>query len=56
MDVLDIAQPRCPNCGTVMRGHPRGFVCACGHVEDHGAELDAVVIPPDFDGPTLHGG
>lgn len=50
-------QPRCPSCGTVMRDHPKGFICGgCEHLEDHAAELDAVVIPPDFDGPAILGG
>lgn len=49
----ELAQPRCPNCATVMRDHPRGFVCACGHLEDHAAELAAVQIPPEFDGADL---
>ncbi|MFF2631944.1 hypothetical protein ACFVR6_03585 [Microbacterium sp. NPDC058021] len=27
----DVAQPRCPECGTVLRHAPKGFVCAtCG--------------------------
>lgn len=57
MEDLDITQPRCPACGTVMRDDPRGFRCAgCGHVDDHAAELAAVIIPPEFDGPAIQGG
>lgn len=53
----DLAQPRCPHCGTVLRDHPAGFRCGgCGHLEDHTAELDAVAIPPEFDGPSIQGG
>ena len=56
MDDLDV-QPRCPHCGTVMLDDRRGFWCEqCRHLEDHSAELDAVVIPPEFDGPTIRGG
>ncbi|WP_433584534.1 hypothetical protein [Microbacterium hydrocarbonoxydans] len=51
----DLAQPRCPRCDTVMRDHPRGFLCGgCGHLADHSAELSAVRIPPAFDGPDIH--
>lgn len=39
-----------------MRDDAVGFRCACGHVEDISAELEAVVIPPDFDGPGILGG
>lgn len=57
-DVLggtQMGQPSCPHCGTVMRDDPLGFVRGgCGHVDDRSAELDAVEIPPDFDGPDIH--
>ncbi|MFK4760281.1 hypothetical protein ACI3KS_05035 [Microbacterium sp. ZW T5_45] len=50
-------QPHCPNCGTVMREHARGFRCGgCGHVIDISDELATVVVPPEFDGPGIHGG
>lgn len=40
-----------------MRDHPKGYRCGgCGHVEDHSAEFDAIVKPPEFDGPSIHGG
>lgn len=53
----ELAQPRCPECSVVMRDDPRGFRCpACGHLDDHAAELEAVILPPDFDGPGIHGG
>lgn len=40
-----------------MAEHPRGFWCAtCQHLEDHSAELTAVIVPPDFDGPSIRGG
>jgi len=57
MDDLAIAQPHCPDCGVAFRDHPRGFYCPeCGRLDDHSAEMDAVVIPPEFDGPSIHGG
>lgn len=57
MDDVGIVQPRCPECGTVMRDDPRGFHCAgCGHVDDHSAELADVTIPPEFDGLSIRGG
>lgn len=57
MVLLEGAQPRCPHCGTVMRDDPAGFRCGgCGHLEDYLAELDAVVLPPEFDGPHIQGG
>lgn len=53
----DAAQPRCPDCHVVMHDHPHGFLCPeCGYLDDHSAELDAIVIPPEFDGPAIHGG
>ena len=57
MDDLGIVQPRCPSCGVVMRDHPKGFQCPeCGLADDLSKKMDAVVIPPDFDGPSIHGG
>ena len=54
---VDAQQPRCPTCGTVMRDIPGGFVCGgCGHVDDRAAELSAVQMPPEFDGPAIQGG
>lgn len=57
-DVLggtEMGHPSCPHCGTVMRDDPRGFACGgCGYVDDRSAELDAIEIPPDFDGPDIH--
>jgi tRNA(Ile2) C34 agmatinyltransferase TiaS len=53
----DFGQPRCPVCGTVMRDDPHGFRCGgCGYLEDHTADVDAVVIPPGFEGPSVRGG
>jgi len=51
MDDLDaIAQPRCPECGVVMRTDAHAFVCPhCGHLQ----LLDEVEMPPEFDGPTF---
>lgn len=49
--------PRCPTCGMVMRDDPRGFVCGgCRRAHDWVAELDAVQIRPEFDGPEIQGG
>ncbi|WP_186004850.1 hypothetical protein [Microbacterium sp. UCD-TDU] len=57
MDDLDLVQPRCPNCGTVMVDDRRGFWCEhCRYLDDHAAEFAAVVVPPDFDGPGIRGG
>lgn len=57
MDDLDGVQPHCPHCGTVMADDRRGFWCEnCRHLEDHSDELDAVVMPPEFDGPSIRGG
>lgn len=57
-DVLgaaEMGQPSCPRCGTVMRDDPGGFVCGgCAYVDDRSAELGAIEIPPDFDGPDIH--
>lgn len=40
-----------------MRDDPRGYRCPeCGHLDDHAAELEAVVIPTEFDGPAIRGG
>lgn len=52
---LEAAQPRCLSCGTVMADHPRGFRCAaCGYLDDRSAELEAVVIPEEFDGDDIN--
>lgn len=52
-----MAQPKCPNCGTVMVDDRRGFWCGqCRHLEDHAAERAAIVIPPEFDGPSIRAG
>ncbi|WP_404435227.1 hypothetical protein LG322_08695 [Microbacterium aerolatum] len=51
------AQPKCSACGVTMRDDPRGFRCpSCGRLDDLSSEMDAVVIPPDFDGPSIRGG
>lgn len=53
----DLAQPQCPDCHVVMHDHPRGFRCPeCGRLDDHAAELEAIVVPPGFDGPAIRGG
>ncbi len=40
-----------------MRDHPKGYECPeCGMLLDESAERAAIVIPPDFDGPSIHGG
>ncbi len=52
-DVEAGTQPRCPECGVVMRDDPAGAVCPeCGLTQPH----DDVVMPPEFDGPSLYGG
>lgn len=49
-----MTQPKCPDCGVVMRDDPRGFWCEyCRHLDDHSAELATVVLPPDFEGPDI---
>lgn len=55
MDVpLDGAQqPACPECGIVMRDIPGAWQCPhCGHLQLH----DDIELPPEFDGPSIHGG
>ncbi|WP_180968995.1 hypothetical protein [Microbacterium aurantiacum] len=56
MDPLDddaIAQPRCPNDGTIMRTIPEGWECGeCRHFEP----VAAGPLPPEFDGPSIQGG
>ena len=55
MDAL-VAQPACPSDGVVMRDHPKGYLCPeCGFLVDHSAAYEAVVMPPEFDGPALEG-
>lgn len=56
MDLFDAAeQPRCPECGVVMRDVPGGWQCpSCGHANF--PKLDRIVIPPPFRGPSIHGG
>lgn len=55
MDPFDDAQqPRCPECGTVMRDVPGGWKCGgCGH-----ADYPAIDgrQQPTFDGPSINGG
>ncbi|WP_164478100.1 TFIIB-type zinc ribbon-containing protein [Microbacterium sp. ABRD28] len=51
MDLIE--QPRCPNCGVVMRDEPGAYRCpACGRV----IEVADVPPAPVFDGPAIHGG
>lgn len=55
--LIGAAQPICRACGVVMRDDARGFRCPeCGSLDDHSAEMRAVVIPPEFDGPSIRGG
>lgn len=57
MDDLDGVQPVCLSCATVMRDHPKGFYCVtCMSSIDTSEVMEAVVIPPDFQGPTIYGG
>ena len=47
------AQPRCPHCHIVMRDDAGASTCpSCGYTEPH----DDVEMPPEFDGPAIHGG
>lgn len=49
----EFGQPRCPDDGIVMRDTPTAFVCPhCGHR----IEIEAVDMPPGFNGPSIHGG
>lgn len=53
MDDLDGVQPHCPDDDIVMRDVKGGWECPeCGHLELH----DAVEMPPEFEGPSIHGG
>lgn len=53
----DATQPQCGACGVTMRDDPRGFRCpSCGRLNDHSAEMSAVEVPPEFDGPSIQGG
>jgi ribosomal protein L37AE/L43A len=55
-DELYGAQPRCPVDGVVMRDIPGGWKCpACGYVYAP-AIMQQQEQPPDFDGPSIHGG
>ncbi|MET0888194.1 MAG: hypothetical protein ABWX92_17285 [Mycetocola sp.] len=53
-DFDDALQPRCPDCGVLMRDVPDGWVCpSCGHK----STADPLTGPlPDFDGHSIHGG
>ena len=47
------AQPHCPEDDIVMRDVPGGYRCPeCGHVQQY----RDVEMPPEFDGPSIHGG
>lgn len=46
-------QPHCPNDDVVMRDVAGGWECPeCGHVE----QAMSGPLPPEFDGPSIHGG
>lgn len=52
-DDLIGAQPHCPEDGVVMRDIRGGWECPhCGHAE----QVQDVQIPPEFNGPSIHGG
>jgi hypothetical protein len=53
-DLDDAAQPRCPDCGVLMRDVPEGWVCpSFGHQN----RADLLTDPmPNFDGHSIHGG
>lgn len=51
--VDEYGQPHCPEDDIVMHDIPGGWKCPhCGHLQLH----DDVETPPEFDGPTIHGG
>lgn len=53
IDDLGSTEPRCPECGVVMRVEPGGWRCPeCGRVEP----IEQVAIPPHFDGLGIYGG
>lgn len=57
MDDLEGAQPVCPSCGTVMRDYPKGFHCVtCVLNIDTSEVTESVIMPPAFNGLTVHGG
>lgn len=50
-------QPHCPNDDTVMRDVPGGWQCpTCGHLEMIPRVIADAPLPPEFDGPGIHGG
>lgn len=47
------AQPHCPNDDVVMRDATGGYECPeCGHRET----VPQAPMPPEFNGPAIHGG
>lgn len=49
----EFGHPHCPECDIVMRDTTGGWVCPhCGHVQ----QWADVEMPPEFDGPSIHGG
>jgi tRNA(Ile2) C34 agmatinyltransferase TiaS len=56
-DDIDGSQPRCEECGVLMRDIPGGWRCpACGHVDAPVVMQQQQQQLPDFDGPSIHGG
>jgi tRNA(Ile2) C34 agmatinyltransferase TiaS len=53
-DFIDAEQPRCPECGVLMRDMPEGWVCpSCGH----SITADPLTGPmPHSDGRGVRGG
>ncbi|WP_460004524.1 hypothetical protein [Microbacterium xylanilyticum] len=53
VDDFGSTEPRCPECGVVMRGEAGGWTCPeCRRFEP----VEQGPLPPPFDGPAIRGG